>query len=44
MGDSKAEAIINYRRHTPFIKIEDLKNVEGISEKLFNNIKDQITV
>lgn len=44
VGDSKAEAIINYRQHTPFIKIEDLKNVEGISEKLFNNIKDQITV
>ena len=44
VGDSKAEAIIKYRQHTPFIKIEDLKNVEGISEKLFNNIKDQITV
>ncbi len=45
IGEKKAEAIIEYRKENgPFSKIEDLKNVKGIGDKVFEKIKDQITV
>ena len=44
IGEAKAEAIILYRKTNPFKKIEDIKNVEGIGESLFESIKDNITV
>ncbi len=41
----KAESIIEYRgNHGHFTKVEDLKNVKGIGDKIFEKIKDQITV
>lgn len=45
VGESKANAIINYRDENGFFKtIEDIMNIRGIKEGLFNKIKDQITV
>ena len=45
IGDTKADDIINYRETNGlFKKIEEIKNVSGIGEALFNKIKDSITV
>lgn len=44
IGESKAEAIIEYRNKTKFVTIEDIMNVSGIGEKAFEKIKDYITV
>ena len=45
IGESKADSIINYRKENgSFEKIEDIKNVSGIGESLFEKIKDYITV
>lgn len=44
IGESKAQAIIEYRKQQPFQTIEDITNVDGISENLFNKIKDSITI
>ena len=44
IGSSKAESIIEYRNKTDFKSIDDIKNVDGIGESLFENIKENITV
>ena len=45
IGESKAKAILTYREENgEFKSIEDIKNVSGIGEALFEKIKDQITV
>lgn len=45
IGKTIAERITAYREeHGPFECIEDIKNVKGIGEKLFEKIKDDITV
>lgn len=45
IGKSKAEAIIRYREQNGnFKSIEDLLNVDGIGEKLYEEIKPNITV
>lgn len=44
IGEAKAESIISYREKTPFNKIEDIMNVSGLGESIFNKIKDYITV
>lgn len=45
LGESKADAIITYRTNNgDFKTIEDIKNVSGIGEALFDKIKDFITV
>ena len=44
IGESKADAIIAYREETPFESIEDIKNVSGIGDSIFEDIKDHITV
>ena len=44
LGEAKALSIIEYRSHTPFSKIEDIKNVNGIGDSLFEKIKNYITV
>ena len=44
IGEAKASAIINYRTKTPFKKIEDLLNVDGIGDSLFESIKKSIEV
>lgn len=45
VGESLANKIINYRqKNGKFKSIDDLKNVSGIGEKKFENIKDKIVV
>lgn len=45
IGEAKAKSIIKYREeHGNFTKIEDIMNVTGIGEKVFEKIKDNITV
>lgn len=45
IGTSKAASIIQYRDEKGFFKtIDDIKNVSGIGEATFNNLKDSITV
>ena len=44
IGESKANAIIEYRSKNKFNTIEDIMNIQGIKESLFNKIKDEITV
>lgn len=45
IGESRAEAIIAYRNaHGQFTGIEEIKNVDGIKNGLYEKIKDKITV
>lgn len=45
IGESRAEAILQYRtEHGTFASIEDLKNVSGIKDGIYEKIKDKITV
>ena len=45
IGESKAKEIIRYRESSGgFQKPEDLMNIPGIKEGVFNKIRDQITV
>ncbi len=45
IGEGKAESIITYREKNGRFKcLEDIMNVEGIKEGLFQKIKDKITV
>jgi len=44
IGEVTAEAIIEYRNITPFSSIEDIKSVNGISDKKFEAIRDYICV
>lgn len=44
IGASKADAVIEYRLSNSFKTIEDIKNVTGIKDGVFNQIKNQITV
>ena len=45
IGESKAEAIISYRNENgAFQSIEDIKNVSGIGDAVFEKIKDKITL
>lgn len=44
IGSSKAEAIIEYRGLHPFESIDELKQVKGIGEAIFEKIKDNIVL
>ena len=45
IGESKAKSIIKYREENgPFNVIEDIMNISGIGEALFEKIKDSITL
>jgi len=45
IGEAKADMIINYRTEKgSFSKIEDIMNITGIKEGLFNKISEYITV
>lgn len=45
VGDAIAKRIIEYReKYGRFKRIEDIKNVSGIGDKMFENIKDLICV
>lgn len=44
IGESKAELIIAYRNISKYENVEDIKNVKGIGDALFEKIKDYITI
>ncbi len=45
IGEAKANAIIKYREEVgSFQNIEELKEVDGIGESIFDNIKENITI
>lgn len=45
IGETKAKAIVSYREeHGNFSKIEEIKNVSGIGDSTFSNIRSNITV
>jgi len=44
IGPSKAQAIVEHRAREPFKAPEDLRKVKGIGDKLYESLRDQITV
>lgn len=45
IGEAKADAIINYRKENGLFKsVEDIKNVSGIGDTVYDKIKDNITL
>lgn len=44
IGESKAKAIIEYREKNGFKTIEEIKNITGIGESIYEKIKDSITI
>lgn len=45
LGEKKSFAIVKFReKHGPFARLEDLKKVDGIGDKLFEKVKPYITV
>lgn len=44
IGESKAKAIIEYRNKKKFETIEELKEISGIGDSIFEKIKDNITI
>lgn len=45
IGEAKAKSIIQYREeHGEFKEIQELKNVDGIGDSIFDQIKDHITL
>lgn len=44
IGESKAKLIIEYRNNNPFTSIEDIMNIKGIGDGIFEKIKNYITV
>lgn len=44
IGAKRADAIIEYRSKTPFKSVDDLKNVKGFGGKLFQKVKNEVSV
>ena len=44
IGPSIAQRIIDYRNNIPFVELEQIKEVKGIGDKLYEKIKDLITL
>ena len=45
IGAAKAQAILDYRtQHGPFTRIEDVMNVKGIGEGIFQQLEPYVTV
>ena len=45
IGETRAQAIVSYREsYGAFQSIEDIKQVDGIKDGIFNKIKDEISV
>ncbi|KGI55794.1 ComEA family DNA-binding protein [Campylobacter sp. MIT 97-5078] len=44
IGETRAKAILEYRADQNFTSVEELKKVKGIGDKVFEQIKDQISV
>lgn len=44
IGPSKAQAIAEHRAKAPFASTDDLRKVKGIGDKLYESLRDRITV
>ena len=44
IGPSKAQAIVEHRAKAPFASPDDLRKVKGIGAKLYESIRERITV
>ncbi|MEG0108568.1 MAG: DUF655 domain-containing protein, partial [Lachnospiraceae bacterium] len=45
IGEAKANSILQYREQQgEFVSIEDIKQIEGIKDGVFQKIKDRIIV
>jgi competence protein ComEA len=44
IGAAKAAAIVEHRAKEPFTKADDLRKVKGIGDRLYDSIRDQVTV
>jgi competence protein ComEA len=44
IGPSKAQAIVDHRAKEPFATTDDLRNVKGIGDKLYESLRDRIRV
>ncbi len=44
VGPAKAKAIIDYRNAHPFKSVDEVKNVRGIGDHLFETLKGKISV
>ena len=44
IGERKAQSIIEYREHNSFHSLEDIMNVKGIGSKIFEKIRDHISL
>jgi competence protein ComEA len=44
IGPAKAKAIIDYRTAHPFKSVDEVKNVRGIGDHLYESLKDKVTV
>ena len=44
IGPKLAQAIVDYRSAAPFEHAEDLRKVKGVGDKLYERLKDRITV
>lgn len=45
IGEAKAKNIIDYRTTNGYFNnVEDIKNVSGISETIYDKIKENITI
>jgi len=44
VGETKAERIVEYRQEEAFDKKKEIKQVEGIGDKTYQEIKDRITI
>ena len=42
IGEAKAEAIIKYRKKSPFKSFSDVENVKGVGPALAGNIKNDV--
>lgn len=44
IGPAKAKAIIEYRDAHPFKSVEEVKNVRGIGDHLYDSLKNKISI
>lgn len=44
IGPAKAQAIVEHRAREPFKTPDDLRKVKGIGDKLYDSLRDRITV
>jgi competence protein ComEA len=44
IGDSKAQAIVEYRAADPFRSVDDLKKVKGIGDKTLESLRPNLMV